>query len=89
MSSKCRDGQVPDVTDHAGGEPLSELADQQPLLPRTLAVEAAFRNEETRWRRNWIDQALEGARGRLSGDERVRPRAGRPRLRLVRDGRPR
>lgn len=89
MSSECPEGQVPGVTDRAGIDPAAELAGCSPGLAQPLAAEAAFRNEETRWRRNWIDQALEGARGRLSGEGRPAPRRGRPRLRLVRDGRTR
>jgi hypothetical protein len=89
MSSECRDGQVPGVTDQAGSDPAGDLAGCMTGLDQPLAAEAAFRNEDTRWRRNWIDQALDGARGRLSGAGRPAPRRGRPRLRLVRDGRPR
>ena len=89
MSIECREGQVPGVTDHAGIDPAAELAGCMPGLVQPLAVETAFKNEETRWRRNWIDQALDGVRGRLSGEGRQAPRRGRTRLRLVRDGRPR
>ena len=89
MSSECREGQVPGVTEHAGIDPAAEVAGGMPGLAQPLAAEAAFKNDATRWRRNWIDQALEGVRGRLSGEPRPAPRGGRPRLRLVRDGRPR
>lgn len=89
MISECREGQVPGVMDHAGIDPAGELAGCVPGLVEPLAAEAAFKNEETRWRRNWIDQALDGVRGRLAGEGRPVPRRGRGRLRLVRDGRPR
>lgn len=89
MSSECREGQVPGVTEHAGIDSAADQAGFAPALVLPRAAETVFKNEETRWRRSWIDQALDGARGRMTGESRPGPRRGRPRLRLVRDGRPR
>jgi len=93
MSSECPEGQVPGVTEHAGVDPLIELAGAATVPIDPAQAAAYFKNEETRWRRSWIAQAMDGARGRSPASQppaaKVPARRSKPRLYLVTKGRPR
>ncbi|MCC5793967.1 MAG: hypothetical protein JJT85_04430 [Chromatiales bacterium] len=82
MSSERREEGVTSTKDPAGCDPDLNLAlrDSSLAVPRPVA-ERDFSNEDTRWRRDWIAQALDGAR-RSAGS--TAPGRRKPRLRVIR-----